>query len=239
MGKLIVTTSWDDGSTFDLKIVELLNKYGIKGTFYIPKSLFAHPLKKQDIIAIDENFEIGSHGLTHADLTKISLSEAKKEIEGSKAYLENLLGHRVYMFSYPDGKYNENIKRIVKKSGFIAARTSNPGNFDLPSNPFEWHITTYASNGSPLTALKIWLKNYLPIKALSDWEVRAKLLFDIALEKGGIYHIWGHSLWFEMNLQWDKLERVLRYISNRKDVSYMTNGEIFRFVYQGVSKFYE
>lgn len=227
MSKLIVTTSWDDGSIFDLKIAELLSKYGIKGTFYIPKSLFAHSLKRHDIIAIDEYFEIGSHTLNHVDLTKVSLSEAKTEIEGSKAYLEDLLGHKIYMLSYPNGKYNGVIKKKVRDAGYRAARTCNHGDFSLPSDPYEWQITLHASNGSPLTTLKICLKNHITIKALLDWEIRAKQLFDAALKKGGTYHIWGHSLDFEINLQWDKFERVLDYISNREGVSYMTNGEIF------------
>lgn len=33
----IVTTSWDDGQTFDEKLSSLLLKYGVKGTFYIPR----------------------------------------------------------------------------------------------------------------------------------------------------------------------------------------------------------
>lgn len=32
--QLIITTSWDDGHPLDLKIAELLDKYGINGTFY-------------------------------------------------------------------------------------------------------------------------------------------------------------------------------------------------------------
>ena len=199
MSKLIVTTSWDDGSVFDLKIAELLTKYGVKGTFYIPKSLLAHSLKRQDLVAIDEYFEIGAHTLNHVNLTNVSPSEAKREIEGSKAYLEDLLGHKVYMLSYPNGKYNRAVKKMVRDAGFIAARTCNPRNFNPPSDPYEWQITLHTSNGSPLASLKIWSKNHLTIKALLDWEIRAKLLFDIAFKKGGIYHIWGHSMEFRIN----------------------------------------
>jgi len=225
--KLIVTTSWDDGSVFDLKVAELLSKYGMKGTFYIPRSLFAHPLERHDIVAIDKNFEIGSHTLNHVELTEVSLSEVKKEVKGSKTYLEELLGHEVPMFCYPNDKYNRNIKRIVKETGFRAARTANSGGFDLPRDPYEWHTTMPATNGSPLAALGICLRNRLFFKTLTDWETRARRLFDKALEVGGVYHIWGHSLELELNLEWAKLERVLDYISHREGVRYVTNGEIF------------
>ena len=230
--KPIVTTSWDDGSICDLKVAELLNKYGVKGTFYIPKSLFAHPLKRHDILALDKHFEVGAHTLNHVDLTKAPLSEAKKEIKGSKAYLEDLLGHPVPMFCYPSGKFNQDIKRIVKDSGFAAARTVKRGSLAPPSDPYAWRVTSYLAHGSPYVVLNSWQKMSLSIKGLWDWEIRAKLLFDKFLKYGGVYHIWGHSLGFEMNLQWDKFERVLAYISNREDVSYLTNGEIFASHYQ-------
>lgn len=223
----IVTTSWDDGSIFDLKVAELLNKYGVKGTFYVPKSLFAHPLERNDILALDKNFEIGSHTLNHVDLTKVSLSEAKQEIEGSKAYLEDLLGHNVPMFCYPSGRFNQDIKRIVRDSGFIAARTIKRGSLDLPSDPYEWRVTSYLGKGSPYLTLTAMQKIFTSIKGVWDWETRAKLLFDRFLRVGGIYHIWGHALGFEIDLLWDKLERVLAYISHREDVAYVTNGEIF------------
>lgn len=225
---LIVTTSWDDGTITDLKLAELLEKYGIKGTFYILKFI-SNPLPKKDIVAIDRKFEVGAHSMSHPDLTRVSALVAKRQIEDAKKYLEDLLGHSVSMFCYPYGRYNETIKKMVKDSGFIAARTCDLGGFNLPGDPYQGCITFFASNGSPLMALKIWLRFRLwKISALIDWENRAKSLFDLALQKGGIYHIYGHSAEFERNNEWDKLERVLNYISRREGVKYMTNGELFQ-----------
>ncbi len=223
----IVTTSWDDGTITDLKLAELLEQYGIKGTFYIPKFI-DNPLQKKDIAAIDKKFEIGAHALGQVYLTKVPLSEAKRQIDGSKTYLEDSLGHSISMFCYPGGVYNETIKKMVKDSGFIAARTSDPGGFNLPRGPYQWHITLLASNSSPLMALRIWWGFHLwKVSALLDWESRAKLLFGLFLQNGGIYHIYGHSAEFEEKNEWDKLERVLKYLSNREGVRYMTNGEVF------------
>jgi len=223
---LMVTTSWDDGTITDLKLAELLEKYRLKGTLYVSKFI-DNPLPKKDIIAIDKKFEVGAHSLNHLDLTKVSSAQARREIEGSKIYLEDLLGHSVPMFCYPDGRYNEAIKKMVKDSGFMAARTCDPRGFNLPEDPYQWHVTLFASNGSPLMALRIWRKARLwTVSALLDWESRAKLLFDLALQKGGIYHIYGHSVEFERNNGWDKLERVLNYVSNRERTEYMTNGEV-------------
>ncbi len=36
MDRVIITTSWDDGHPLDLKLAELLQRYAIPATFYIP-----------------------------------------------------------------------------------------------------------------------------------------------------------------------------------------------------------
>lgn len=224
---LLVTTSWDDGQEIDLKLAELLTKYGIKGTFYVTKSYYDPlPLEKQDIIEISREHEIGAHTLSHVDLTSISVSEAKSEIVGSKLYIEEVIDRQIKMFSYPYGRYNEKIKKLVKGAGFIGARTTNQGDFGMPADPYEWQITLLASNGSPRSTFRIWRVNRISIRSLIDWEIRAKLLFDLALEKKGIYHLWGHGSEIDKKNEWDKLERVLRYVSNRDRVKYMTNWEI-------------
>ncbi len=226
MSKLIVTTSWDDGQKTDLKLAELLTKYGIKGTFYITKS-YGKPLEKEGVTEIDREHEIGAHTLSHVDLSNIPVSQAEREIKGSKAYSEDIVGHSIAMFCYPYGRYNETTKKMVQDCGFAGARTCNLGGFSLPQDPYQWHITLFTSNGSPLMALRIWRKFHLQrVSALLDWESRAKLLFDLALDKGGIYHIYGHSADLERKKGWDKLERVLGYFSGREGVEYITNGGI-------------
>ena len=228
MNKLIVTTSWDDGCKLDLRLAELLGKYGVKGTFYVPRFYLDDPLQESDIVALAERFEIGAHTLNHAVLTTLSFQDAKQEIKGSKVYLEELLGQNISMFCYPKGQYNKDNKIAVRDAGFVAARTCNYGDLSRPKDPFEWQITLHASNGSPRLIFKTWLKSGISVKSLMDWEIRAKLLFDRALKKRGIYHLWGHSWEIDKNEEWNKLERVISYISGKENVSYVTNGDIFR-----------
>jgi peptidoglycan-N-acetylglucosamine deacetylase len=224
---LIVTTSWDDGHKCDLLLVKLLEKYGIKGTFYASQKYLDSPLDEQDLKKIDQVHEIGAHTFTHPNLTRLPEEEVRREIIESKEYLEGVLGHAIRMFCYPNGKYNKQIQQVVKSSGFVAARTCTHGNFALPEDPYAWHVTMHASNGSPLSTCGIWKDNHLPFSSLLDWEIRAKNLFDRAYERGGVYHLWGHSWEIEKHHDWDKLERVLQYISQRQGVSYLTNGQIF------------
>jgi len=46
------------------------------------------------------------------------------EIKGSKEYLEELLNHRIEMFCYPKGRFNNQTVELVKLAGFIGARTT-------------------------------------------------------------------------------------------------------------------
>jgi peptidoglycan/xylan/chitin deacetylase (PgdA/CDA1 family) len=71
---------------------------------------------------------IGAHTLTHPNLPNAGLTDARREIAGSKARLERELGTRVTMFSYPNGgaeRYmTSDIAALVKESGYEAATTS-------------------------------------------------------------------------------------------------------------------
>lgn len=225
---LIVTTSWDDGTINDSKLANLLDKYGISGTFYIARSgSTLSYLSEKEIVAIGEHFEIGAHTMVHPDLTSIPLSQAKCEIMTSKTYLENLLGYPVSMFCYPWGKHNSAIRQIVKSYGFIGARTCESMVLSLSLDPYQLPISLQASDNSPLKALKACLKSHLfELNALFDWESRLKILFDRALKIGGVYHIYGHSHEFNSKNEWCKLESALAYISRNQAVRYMTNGEL-------------
>lgn len=228
--RLRVTTSWDDGTTADMRLADLLERYGVKGTFYVSK-VFEHSLPEADIVTLGSRFEIGAHTIDHPDLTRVPAAEAQRQIEESKLYLEALLGRSVPMFCYPFGRYNEPVEELVKRAGFIGARTCDPGGLGMPRDPHRCQITLLASNGSPLMALKIWWRSrLLKIAGLLDWESRAKHLFDLALAQGGVYHMYGHSGEFEEKHEWSKVERVIKYVAHRPGVTYATNGEIMSLV---------
>ncbi len=56
----------------------------------------------------------GSHTKTHAILTKVSTHEAIEEIFESKRDIEKRLSSACLAFCYPNGDYNNQIKRVVK-----------------------------------------------------------------------------------------------------------------------------
>ena len=71
--------------------------------------------------------EVGSHGITHRDLTQLPLQEAREEIVGSKKALEDTFGQAVRHFCYPYGRWNEAVRDIVQEAGYETATTTDPG----------------------------------------------------------------------------------------------------------------
>ncbi len=81
--------------------------------------------------------EFGAHTVTHPVLTKMSLEEARWEIESSKEEIEERLGKPVVSFAYPSGIYSEEIVKLVKKAGFLCAVTTKLEEIKPRSNPYE------------------------------------------------------------------------------------------------------
>jgi len=237
--EIIVTTSWDDGHKLDLKLARLLKKYGIRGTFYIsPKNREFRKgdlLSDEEIIELNRDFEIGAHTMTHPRLTKIREKEAFNEIIDSKKYLEKLIGDEIRCFCYPGGKYNEKIIEFVKKAGFSYSRTMEKFELRLASNLLLSGTTLEAHRNSlmtlPIDSLKILsISRFHLLEFIKNlnWEHLAKKTFDQVEEHGGVYHLWGHSWVIGKGNEWEKLERVLSYISKRINVKYWTNYDIFK-----------
>ncbi len=241
MKKIFVTTSWDDGHKLDLKLSELLTKYNITGTFYIAKD-FQDRMTSEDIMKISKNHEIGAHTITHPNLLKVSEEEAKKEITESKKWLESLIGEEIKMFCYPFGRFDNNIAELVKKSGFLGARTVEKFLYKLPEDFFSMGtaIQIYPfpfrkknkNNFFWKRLLDPFLQDYssikrnfkIPISAFRNWPNLSKAIFDQVLKKGDYFHLWGHSWEIEKYGMWTDLEDFLKYIANREDCIYLTNG---------------
>ncbi len=229
----VVTTSWDDGHKLDFKLAALLLKYNIKGTFYIAPNDRESPegdrLTRDEIRTLGETMEIGAHTMSHPQLPTLPDDEARKEIADSKVYLEEITGTPVVSFCYPRGEYEQKHVAMVRESGFRLARTVNRFAFDTGRDIFEMPTTihTYDHYLDVFGVLNFVKWNpILFFRYYRKWDVLAKAMFDRALLTGGVFHLWGHSWEVEGHNDWQRLEDVLAYISNRKDVQYLTNGAL-------------
>ncbi len=85
--------------------------------------------------------QIGAHTLSHPILARLSDEQALAEIKGSKDFLEQLLGKRVGLFAYPNGKPGEDYLpasvEVVQSLGFDAAVSTQWGASRTGDDPFQ------------------------------------------------------------------------------------------------------
>jgi len=235
--RAIVTTSWDDGDALDLKLADVLSEFGIAGTFYVsPRNRERPVMDGGELRRLGEGFEIGAHSLTHPDLRTLSGPDLMAELTDGRRILEDTLSRPVHMFCYPKGRYTARVHRAAAECGFIGARTTRMFRFDLPADPFLMPATI-AVRDFPWTA---WVPHC--IRTLSwaglehvvlksrgkPWRELATGLFEHVLQRGGVWHLWGHSWEIEARGMWDDLRAVLDAVSGRDEVAYLTNGQVAR-----------
>ena len=105
--------------------------------------------------AAAEGVEIGSHGLTHIDLTQADDATLKAEVTHSRALLTELLGAPVDGFCYPYGTVDERAVAAVREAGYTYACAIDPGPLTGPHAVPRLHI------GQNDTAFRLHLKHRL------------------------------------------------------------------------------
>lgn len=225
-------TSWDDGNISDLKLADKLEKYRVNGTFFVPSRnrgyIRGQGLDDDSVRYLSEIGEVGSHTVSHPDLLKLDSEKAYDEIERSKHELETIMRKRVVGFSYPMSRYDERIKSLVAQAGYEYARAVDNFSFSIMSSGELEVKTTVEARGDSLisrrTAGKI-LRNFGVVRYLPDfkkWDSLAIKIFDSRRKDCSVFHLWGHSWNIDKAGDWDKLDRVLNYISNREGTLYLT-----------------
>lgn len=232
-----LTISVDDGHPTDLKTADILAATGLKATFYVPAHNAERALvSPAELRKIAADFEIGSHTYNHRRLADLSPTEALREIQHGKSWLEDQLSKPVVSFCYPGGKYNSTVTSLVEQVGFAGARTCKLNVNTMPAGRFSWGVSTHAIAHSPVVQVRhalmeanfVGLRNYLLLhRCAIDWERQFVASMDWVEANGGIAHLFLHSWEIDERQAWDKLERVLKHASNRS-FTLATNGELFQ-----------
>ena len=71
--------------------------------------------------------EIGAHTVSHPLLSNESDTTVERELRISKQTLEERLGKKVRAFAYPNGDWDERVRRRVEQVGYESAFTTRPG----------------------------------------------------------------------------------------------------------------
>jgi peptidoglycan/xylan/chitin deacetylase (PgdA/CDA1 family) len=82
---------------------------------------------------------IGSHTVTHPDLTTLSDEQALVELRNSRRRLERHLNMPVQWFAYPAGAHDARIVKLVRRAGYVLAVTTQPGAAQSAQTPLELH----------------------------------------------------------------------------------------------------
>ncbi|URZ04887.1 polysaccharide deacetylase family protein [Clostridium felsineum] len=209
----VLTMSYDDGKLPDRKLVSIFNKYGIKGTFHINSGLIGdeNRLKCDEIKTLYIGHEVSSHTLTHPTIARCPMEQVTKEILMDRENLEEIVGYPVRGLSYPNGSYNDSIKKLLKPLGIEYSRiVGNSDSFDLPSDFTEWKATCHHNHNLMEHAkefVSLYKKQYLYMM-----------------------YVWGHSYEFERDNNWELIEGFCSYVSDKNDIWYATNIEIVDYI---------
>lgn len=241
-----VTLSYDDGCYQDIRLAEILDKYGLKGTFNLNSSWIGNkhtgrhytvkgekiPMQYMTAAEIRKHIlksghEIAIHGDTHKANGKLRIIEGIQEILNCRLALEKEFGIIVRGVAYPDSGINhlcngttlDDIKRYLKDLDIAYARSLNAVNgcMDLCTDPYCWNPTIYHASPNLFGHIDKFL-SYEPTQ-LSSQRRLPKIFF-----------FWGHSYEFDESDCWDTAEEICRKLGGHDDIWYATNMEIHDYI---------
>ena len=209
-----LTFSYDDAGLADRRLVEIFNKYGMKGTFNVSSNRLGYGnfLPAEELAKLYAGHEIASHGKNHKNMPTLSLEEQDKEIADDLSALSLIAGYPVRGFAYPYAKTSAAVIDNLQKNNVYYGRICDAtGDFRLPEDFMSWRPTAKHTQSIDKIAEKF--KDYKP------W--------------GGVIslcYIWGHSYEFNRDNNWGVIENFCKKLSNHPDIWYAANLEIYRYL---------
>ncbi|MCI8798587.1 polysaccharide deacetylase family protein [Acetatifactor muris] len=210
-----LTMSYDDGKLQDERLVEIFNKYGIKGTFNLNYGLMEQDprrIVRERIRELYQGHEVATHTMTHPTIARCPLVEVAREVLEDRIGLEGLTGGLVRGHAYPNGSYSEEIRQLFRQLGIAYGRVVEArADYELPADPLEWHPTCHHN----------------------DPELMKKAEFFAEFQKKQylkLMYVWGHSYEFDDRDNWNVIEEFCRYMGGRTDIWYATNIEIIDYM---------
>ncbi|MDR1635774.1 MAG: polysaccharide deacetylase family protein [Treponema sp.] len=213
-----LTLSYDDGVEQDRRLIEILNRYHIKGAFNLNSGIQTGAngfvkldiqIRRMNVRGLKELYaghEIAVHGLTHPHLENLDEETVRNELEQDKINLERIFGSPVYGMAYPFGTYNDLVVKTVGAAGLRYARgVKSAYSFDIPRD----------------------LLTYQPTCKHTDPRLMELAEQFIKLKPAGpqVFYLWGHSYEFDTDRNWQVIEDFCRLMANREDIFYATNAQ--------------
>lgn len=194
-----------------MRLAELMSQFKIPTTFYWPVNWQKYGVNRgrdyltnSEADAIAREFEIGSHGVNHELLTKVSKDVVDAEIKGSRIALQERFRKPITKFCYPRGYYDDKIRAVVKQAGYEMARTVRVGWIDdVYKDPFQTHTTVHVGYDREEYDGDKWLDF---AKKKLQWAIQMSTENP---DRDYHYHFWGHSYELTKYNAWAGLRELL------------------------------
>ena len=194
--------SFDDGTIYDRRFVELLNRYRMKGTFNLNSGLEdfvwyyedRFPVRRQILSEVGDLYrghEIASHSLHHHWLNTLTPPQISREIGEDCERLKKCFGLEEIGFGVPFTACGEREIRIIRKLTRYIRLSEFAESYELPQDPY-----------------------HIPIHGLyNDADIREKIAaFAESDPEDSLFVMAGHSYELEVLDHWDYIEKLLQYI---------------------------
>lgn len=223
----VLTLSYDDAVVQDIRLIGLMNKYGLKGTFNINTGCYL-PEDKERVssnhmrmrlseamdLYIGSGQEVAVHALTHPHLEWLSMPDVLTEILEDRKNIEKQYGTLARGMAYPYGTYNDAVVDALDKCGICYSRTTkSTEKFVFPDNWLTLHPTCH-HNHPKLQEMMHRFAQEQPYAPYACW----------------MFYLWGHSYEFDNNDNWNVIEEFAEYMGGREDIWYATNIEVYDYV---------
>ena len=220
-----VTLSYDDGKIYDRKLIEIMDKHGLKGTFNLNGGLFPKEtggirLTKEEAYELYANspHEVAVHGYHHLSLGEVDQTVATRDVLKDRETLEETFGRVIKGMAYANGSFSgDKVLAAVKGCGICYARTTGcTERFNVPEDWLHMLGTCHHNNPRLMELAKAF--------------VEAKDSANVWANTPMLFYLWGHSYEFNDNDNWHVIEEFAEYMGGREEIWYATNGEIYDYV---------
>ena len=224
-----LTLSYDDGVRQDKRLISIMQKHGLKGTFNINSGLFSSKyegiekgrMTEKEAYELYNNsgMEVAVHGYKHFSLARVEEGVATLDVIKDREKIENMFGKITKGMAYANGSYSDSVVEMLKMCGINYSRTTvSTEKFDIPTDWLRLPATCHHNNPRLMDLARDFV-------AINDED--PKTYWKI---KPALFYLWGHSYEFDNNNNWNVIEEFAEYIGGRDDVWYATNGEIYDYL---------
>lgn len=113
--------SW--GAEKTIPILDILDKYNVKTTFFLVGSwVDKYPEMLKEIVS--RGHEIGNHSDSHPHMSQLTEDNIRKELRMMSDKVEKLTGVRPTLFRPPYGDYNNRVISVARQEGYEAVQWS-------------------------------------------------------------------------------------------------------------------